>query len=80
MSKEDEYSNAIQFRDREGKCPHGSSEVFLVIRHLLPGPAEVKLLLLEQLCDSGGVFTYSYVIPQVKPLMSPCGPALKTWS
>lgn len=44
---------------------------------LLPGPAEVKLLLPEQLCDSGGVFTYSHVTPQVKLLMSPYGPALK---
>lgn len=44
---------------------------------LLPGPAEVKLFLPEQLCDSGGVFTYYRVTPQVKPLTSPCGPALK---
>lgn len=31
---------------------------------------------LEQWCDSGGVFAHSHVSPQVKPLPSPCGPAL----
>lgn len=73
MSKEGEYGNAISFRDRE-RSPQGSSKVLLI---LSPPPWLSRSdTSLEQWCDSGGVFAHSHASPQVKPLLSPHGPAL----
>lgn len=77
MAKEDDYSKAAQFT-AGSEVPHDSPEVPLALYHLLPAPAEVKLLLVGQpLCGSTAVSTSSRVSPQLRPLLAPWGPALR---